>query len=100
AQQAGCGRDDLLRTAPSVEGLGDPVIQQPQGCSECGGTGFSGRSTIAEILLVDVTMDRLILSNSPEHELTRAARAQGMLSMYEMGAARVWRGETTIDEVL
>ena len=98
--QAGYWADELLRTAPSVEGLGDPVIQQPQGCSECGGTGFSGRSTIAEILLVDGQMNSLILSNAPDHELTRAARAQGMLSMYEMGAARVWRGETTIDEVL
>jgi general secretion pathway protein E len=90
----------LKRAAPFVETLGTPNILRPRGCAECGGTGFNGRSTIAEVLLVESDIHSLILSNAPDDKIGQAARGRGMIGMYEMGAAKVWRGETTIDEVL
>jgi general secretion pathway protein E len=59
-----------------------------------------GRSTIVEVLLVDSELHRLILSNASDAEIERLAREAGMESMYEMGAGKVWRGETTVEEVL
>ena len=82
------------------QALGPPDIRQARGCSECGGLGFTGRATIAEILLVNADIHRLILSGTSESQIDDAARKMGMISMYETGAAKVWRGETTIDEVL
>ena len=35
-----------------------------------------------------------------QHALHQAARDRGMVSMYEMGAIKVWQGLTTIEEVL
>jgi general secretion pathway protein E len=42
----------------------------------------------------------MILERSSDVEIERAARASGMSTMYESGIAKVWRGETTIEEVL
>jgi general secretion pathway protein E len=93
-------RSEFVRTIRGIETLGPPNIRQAGGCAECGGVGFAGRSTIAEVLLVDADLHRLILAKASDAEIERLARSRGMASMYEMGAAKVWRGETTIEEVL
>jgi general secretion pathway protein E len=104
-----CSRDHLQASywaesfERSVSGLrahGRPDIRQPHGCSDCGNVGFSGRSTIAEMLVVDEACQSLILAKAPDTAIERAAREQGMQSMYETGIRKVWRGETTIEEVL
>jgi general secretion pathway protein E len=91
---------ELARTVPGIETCGAPTILAARGCGECGGTGFSGRSTIAEMLLIDDELHHLMLSSASDSRINTAARARGMINMYEMGAAKVWRGETTVDEVL
>jgi general secretion pathway protein E len=91
---------ELARTVPGIEMRGPPNIRLPRGCPECGGAGFAGRSTIAEILLLDEGCHHLVLSGASDAQINRAARERGMISMYEMGAARIWQGETTIEEVL
>jgi len=91
---------EFSKMIPKIETLGPPQIEDAAGCDKCGGTGFAGRSTIAEILLVGSDLHGLILSNAADAELQAAARRRGMINMYEMGAMKVWRGETTIDEVL
>jgi general secretion pathway protein E len=98
--QAGHWASELARTVPGIEAFGRPNIREARGCPECSGAGFSGRSTIAEVLLIDNEFHGLILSNASDDQVNKAARARGMLSMYETGAAKIWRGETTIDEVL
>lgn len=90
----------LQRTVPLIERFGEPKIREAVGCQECGGTGHMGRCTIAEVLLIDSEVQRLILAKAADDELERTARGQGMRSMYEMGAAKIWQGETTMEEVL
>jgi len=77
-----------------------PEIRQAKGCVECGQSGFSGRTTIAELLVVDAEIQRLVLSTAPDAEIDMAARERGMVGMYQAGAAKVWRGETTVEELL
>jgi general secretion pathway protein E len=84
----------------NIAALGPPDIREARGCGECGGLGFAGRATIAEILLVNADIHRLILSATSDSQIDDAARKMGMISIYETGVAKVWRGETTIDEVL
>ena len=91
---------ELVRAVPTIRAYGDPNIREARGCSQCGGAGFAGRSTIAEILMVDDTLHQLILSNASDGQINQAARERGMVSMYEMGAVKVWQGVTTIEEVL
>jgi len=91
---------ELVRASPAIRAHGVPNIREARGCSQCGGTGFAGRSTIAEILLVDDALHQLILSNASDGQINQAARERGMVSMYEMGVVKVWQGLTTIEEVL
>ncbi|MBV9970181.1 MAG: Flp pilus assembly complex ATPase component TadA, partial [Xanthobacteraceae bacterium] len=91
---------EFSRKVRGVESLGPANIKQARGCPECHGSGFSGRSTILEILIVDTQNHRLILSKASDAEIERVAQEGGMQSMYEMGVHKVWRGETTVDEVL
>jgi general secretion pathway protein E len=91
---------ELKRTVPGIERFGEPKIREPLGCSECSGVGYLGRSTIAEVLLADSEVQSLMLAKASDNQLEKAARGQGMRSMYETGAFRVWQGETTMDEVL
>ncbi|MBU6462907.1 MAG: type II/IV secretion system protein [Bradyrhizobium sp.] len=91
---------ELQRTVPHVERLGEPKVREAIGCDDCGGTGYMGRSTIAETFVIDSGAQSLILARGSDDELERAARARGMRSMYEMGATKVWQGESTINEVL
>jgi len=91
---------EFSRAVRNIESLGPPDIRQAQGCPDCHGSGFAGRSTIVEVLLVNSDLHRLILSNAADAEIERIAREAGMESMYEMGVAKIWRGETTVDEVL
>lgn len=99
-KQASHWAGELKRAVADIEQLGEPAIREPAGCTECSGTGFVGRSTIAEMLLVDDDVQGLILANASDDKLSRSARARGMRNMYEAGAEKVWRGDTTIDEVL
>ncbi|MGJ5153961.1 GspE/PulE family protein [Bradyrhizobium sp. HKCCYLR1023] len=92
--------ESFERSVTQVRALGEPDIRQPQGCADCGQVGFSGRSTIAEMLVVDDECQSLILAKAADTAIERAARERGMQSMYEMGVRKVWRGETTIDDVL
>jgi general secretion pathway protein E len=91
---------EIARTIPAVEGLGKPVIRQAKGCADCGQTGFTGRTTIAELLLVDRELQRLVATTASDADLENAACRSGMRTMYEIGVAKVWGGETTIEEVL
>jgi general secretion pathway protein E len=98
--QADYWRDACARAVPEIEALGAADIRQPQGCGRCGHVGFSGRSTIAEMLLINDACQSRVLSKSSDAVIEREARERGMSSMYEMGMQKVWRGETTVDEVL
>jgi general secretion pathway protein E len=91
---------ELARQVRGIESYGSSVIRQPRGCAECNGSGFSGRTTIAEILMIDSDIQRMILSTRSDAEIEHAARERRMATMYEAGATKVWRGETTIEEVL
>ncbi|MGJ5222216.1 GspE/PulE family protein, partial [Bradyrhizobium oligotrophicum] len=98
--QAAYWAESFERSAPDLRAHGATDIRQPQGCEACGHTGFSGRSTIAEMLVVDEECQSLVLAKAADTAIERAARAGGMQSMYDLGVRKVWRGETTIDEVL
>lgn len=74
-------------------------LSSPRGCEKCRHTGYSGRSTIAELLIMNERMQRLVCESAPDAQLEAAARENGMTSMYHCGMVKAWRGETTIEEV-
>lgn len=71
-----------------------------QGCQNCNQSGYKGRTAAAEVLIVNDEIRRLIQKGASTYELDKAARANGMISMFQDGLYKVLNGETTIEEVL
>jgi general secretion pathway protein E len=80
---------------------GEPLgLYRAVGCSQCRGTGFSGRLAIGELLVPNTEIDRLIFARADHTAIERAAVAGGMRTMLDSGLRKVAAGETTLDEVL
>jgi general secretion pathway protein E len=89
-------RFDLDRLA-----AGKPItLFHPRGCPECRGTGFRGRRAIAELLVPNRAIDRLIFEGADDASIERAAIEQGMRPIFDSGLLAALEGDTTIEEVV
>jgi type IV pilus assembly protein PilB len=70
------------------------------GCSDCGGTGYRGRTGVFEVLPVTAAMRRVLLATPTPGALGAAAREHGMVTLRAAALAAAARGETTYEEVL
>jgi general secretion pathway protein E len=75
-------------------------LRKPCGCPACRGSGFLGRTTIAEIMRIDAPLARLIRRGVTAGDLDAQARANGMVSILDNGLDKVATGETTLAEVV
>lgn len=76
-----------------------PVIFDAMGCEQCSGTGYSGRSGIYEIIMIDEDLRNMIHEKSSELRMELYARTL-LPSIRQDGYRRVLAGETTLEEVL
>ena len=90
---------DRLGLGRFVDGS-EIVLHRPRGCTECGGTGYYGRTSIFEVLVVNDAIRKLILSHAESGELQRVAVEHGMRTMYVEGMMKALAGDTTVEEVL
>jgi len=70
------------------------------GCSECHGTGFSGRIGIYEVMPINTCLKELIVENASREALRREALTEGVLSLREAALNKLRQGVTTLEEVL
>jgi general secretion pathway protein E len=71
-----------------------------QGCMECVGTGYHGRTAIFEILTITDNIRRMIVAGSSDSELRAAALREGLVPIAKYGMLKVKAGITTPFEVL
>ncbi|MDQ6635019.1 MAG: GspE/PulE family protein [Gemmatimonadota bacterium] len=69
------------------------------GCGACDGSGFRGRSAIAEILVAGPEFERRVSAGASTESIAEAARAAGCVTLWESGQELVRLGHTTIDEL-
>jgi type IV pilus assembly protein PilB len=77
----------------------DVPFYEGEGCIECSGTGFRGRTAIHELLELTDNVREMILAKKPSSEIRRAAREEGMHFLRESALDRVRRGLTTLKEI-
>ncbi len=70
------------------------------GCKVCAGTGFSGRIGIYEVLEIKPKIRDLMIKKASSEEISAAAEANGMTTIFEDGLDRVFRGDTSLAELL
>jgi type II secretory ATPase GspE/PulE/Tfp pilus assembly ATPase PilB-like protein len=69
-------------------------------CPECSGVGYSGRTAIFEMLLVDDGLRGLVSSGATPDVLRQAARKAGNRSLQEEGIVLVAKGVTSLPELV
>ncbi len=78
----------------------DAVLWKAVGCGQCTQTGYRGRFSIVEIMVMTPDLERLIGTDVTAERLGAAARADGMHSLFECGLRHVVDGHTSVDELL
>ncbi len=91
--------ESLLKTLPYTLANLDS-LQQGQGCSQCDHTGYKGRLGIYELLVFTPEIKELVAQGATEGELRKKASAQGMRSLLEDGLNKIFKGTTTLEEVI
>lgn len=75
------------------------TVYRATGCPACSHSGYRGRLSIVECLLVDDELGDLVSINASRKTLAASARRQGLVSLAEDGARRVLDGSTSIEEL-
>ena len=75
-------------------------VYAPCGCAACRFTGYSGRTVIAELMMMDSVLRDMINDAAPDHEIRSYARKSGMVTLRESAVRKVLAGVTSIEEML
>jgi type IV pilus assembly protein PilB len=70
-----------------------------KGCIDCNGTGYRGRTAIAELLDMSDRIREMILQRRAGADVKRAAKEEGMTFLREAALAKVFAGMTTLHEI-
>jgi type II secretory ATPase GspE/PulE/Tfp pilus assembly ATPase PilB-like protein len=81
-------------------GIEAQTAHHGRGCPKCDGTGFSGRLSICEIIIVDSHIRQLVFDGASIDDIMNAAIAQGMTTLLNDGVIKAAAGLTTLSEVL
>ena len=76
------------------------TLYKGKGCPRCNGTGYSGRVAIAEIMMVDHDMEKIIEAGFKSAEVDEAIKKQKMIRLNQDGFIKALQGFTTVEEVM
>ncbi|HEY0826440.1 MAG TPA: GspE/PulE family protein [Ramlibacter sp.] len=93
------GDEELAESGLARENVRHYRFVCGQGCGRCRGTGYRGRTAIAEILLLDDELRQLIIDREPIARVKEAARQRGLRLLRESALAQVAAGRTTLQEI-
>ncbi len=77
----------------------DQVFYESPGCPDCHSTGYQGRTAIAELLDLSDQIREMILERKPLSEVRKKAKAEGLVSLREVGIQKVFKGVTSLKEL-
>src|SRR5467141_468104 len=89
----------LTESGLDLEKYRDFVFYEGEGCLECNGSGFRGRTAIHELLDLSDRIREMITEKRPTSEIKRAAHAEGMTFLRDSALAKVFAGITTLKEI-
>jgi general secretion pathway protein E len=90
----------VRKLCPHCKREDDQHRWHPVGCTECGMTGYKGRTGVYELMVADDEIRGLIHSQASEARLFEVAQLDGMQTMREDGERLVAEGVTSLEEVL
>ena len=82
-------------------GTDEPVtLHKGKGCNACSGTGYSGRTAIHEVLVMDREIRNLINEKKSIDEIKDKARSKGLKTLNESCKELVLSGITTMEQLI
>src|SRR5262249_27189848 len=81
-------------------GVNPNGVRMGKGCQRCRETGYSGRSGLYELLVLDDLLRDAIARNPNVTEFRRMCVGGGMVTLREDGFKKVAAGLTTVEEIL
>ena len=92
---------DEVRTLRLAVPAGRKVkVKEGNGCHECRGTGYLGRTGVFEVLPVTEGIKDLIVANADSPEIKRLAVKEGMRTLRQSALRKLAEGITTFEEVV
>ncbi|MES0445420.1 MAG: GspE/PulE family protein [Desulfobacterales bacterium] len=83
----------------ALENIEEANFMHGSGCFNCMDKGYKGRTGVYEVLIIDETIQDMILNRESSQEISRAARQAGKLTtLKEDAAIKVIEGITTLEE--
>ncbi|MDR4504466.1 MAG: GspE/PulE family protein [Candidatus Scalindua sp.] len=80
--------------------LQDKQFFKGSGCQNCNGTGFKGRMSILEIMIIDEEIRSYIIQQSSTEVLREKAKENGMNTLRDAGLNAAYNGLTTVEEIV
>lgn len=77
-----------------------PLIYREKGCEACGGSGYKGRLGLHELLVMNDDIRKHITAEPNMNDLKTAARKSGTRSLQTDGMMKVFKGVTSVNEVI
>jgi general secretion pathway protein E len=75
-------------------------VYRAKGCPQCLNTGYRGRIAIFEILVLNDALKSLVLKTFDSNLIKTEALKYGLVTLRRDGIEKVFKGDTTIEEVL
>ncbi|EKT4464830.1 type II/IV secretion system protein [Pseudomonas putida] len=97
----GAEPDDETLTASGLtrEGVAGWSFVRAQGCGQCRGSGYRGRSAIAELLHLDDDLRQMIVERRPLSQIKALACQRGLRLLRASALDLVREGRTTLEEI-
>jgi len=77
-----------------------PTLYATKGCDACGGIGYSGRTSVIEILNLTPSLREHIMKHADSDTIQATAIKEGMDTMFVAGIMKVKNGITSLEELL
>jgi len=97
-----CKEEDVLAEEFAVDyGLNaGAVIYKSCGCKSCSYSGFSGRRSIGELLVMNDSIKELLKTTTDEHTIKTQLEKDGLKSISFQLSQMLLNGETSLDEAI
>lgn len=97
-------REEYMPNEAMLRDLGlrpeDGPFYHGAGCPQCGGTGYSGRTAIFEVLPMTDDFSRMVTKGESMQAVYRRALEEGLHTMRQDAAQKIRAGVTTCEEAL
>lgn len=76
------------------------TIFKPVGCPRCSNTGYSGRTVVSELLLMNDEIRALIIQKTDAATIKKAAVRNGMRTLRGDALDKIFEGMTSVEEIM